>query len=101
MRPVCTKVGRYPHPRCFAERVWILLIPKDLSFLFAPKSLEMHDIPDDPLCFHEFPNSLAQTKNSSPKSLEMHENTGDRLECLESRKVLEEKLKAETPTPRG
>jgi hypothetical protein len=31
---------RYPHPGCFAKRVWICLIAKELAFFGATKSLQ-------------------------------------------------------------
>ena len=33
----------YPHPGCFAERGWIRLIPKALTFLERPKRLQEHE----------------------------------------------------------
>jgi hypothetical protein len=33
----------YPHPRCFAKRVWIVLISQRLAFLEVLKRLQMTD----------------------------------------------------------
>src|SRR5256885_17145498 len=51
--------------------------------IFPPKPSrpsDFQDIPDDPLCFHAFPNSLAQLQNSSllfsAKSKLFQQNTG-------------------------